>query len=367
MTALSTQLRGKRVVVCAGAGGVGKTTVSAAVALGLAAQGRRVAAVTIDPARRLAEALGIDELGNEPQCVDAARFAAAGLHVRGELSAMMLDVKRTFDEVVERLSPDAGTSDAILRNPVYRHISTAVAGSQEYTAVAKLYELHRADDYDVIVLDTPPSRSAVEFLDAPDRLIGFLEGRALRAFLRPTGRTARAAGVMFSALRRITGVALLDDLTTFFQLFAQLLDGLRDRAAGVRDLLTDPLTAFLVVTSPERAAVAEALHLGRELDRLGMRRAGVIVNRVHPLEHGDSDIAAVDARLSGVLGARVAQKVARIHADVQVLARRDRAAIRELHAALHGPEPVRVHDRESDIRDAEGLVLLHRELFGDQA
>lgn len=163
---LAQQLSGKRIVICAGAGGVGKTTVSAVVALGLAARGRRVAVVTIDPARRLAEALGLDELGNEPQPVASERFTASGLEVRGELLAMMLDVQRTFDELIVRLAPNDQAADSILDNPVYHHLSTAVAGSQEYTAVAKLEELATRRDFDVIVLDTPPSSSAIEFLRA---------------------------------------------------------------------------------------------------------------------------------------------------------------------------------------------------------
>ena len=192
MSPLATRLSGKRVVICAGAGGVGKTTVSAAVALGLAAQGRRVAVVTIDPARRLAEALGLDELGNQPQRVDPARFDGSGLAVDGELFAMMLDVKRTFDELIARLAPNAFTRQEILANPIYRHLSAAVAGSQEYTAIAKLFEIERERDYEVIVLDTPPSRNAIDFLEAPGRLIGFLEGRALKAF--GGGREGRGKG-----------------------------------------------------------------------------------------------------------------------------------------------------------------------------
>jgi len=167
VSSLATQLAHKHVVICAGAGGVGKTTVSATIALGLAAQGHRVAVVTIDPARRLAEALGLDQLGNQPRLVDPARLRRSGLEVRGELHAMMLDAKRTFDELIARLAPDADTRDQILDNRIYRHLSTAVAGSQEYTAIAKLFELEHKGDYDTIVLDTPPSRSAMDFLDAP--------------------------------------------------------------------------------------------------------------------------------------------------------------------------------------------------------
>ncbi|MGB0095596.1 MAG: ArsA-related P-loop ATPase [Solirubrobacteraceae bacterium] len=363
MSPLARRLSGKRVVICAGAGGVGKTTVSATVALGLAAQGRRVAVVTIDPARRLAEALGLAELGNQPQRVDPARFEGSGLAVDGELFAMMLDVKRTFDELIARLAPNPWTREEILTNPIYGHLSAAVAGSQEYTAIAKLFEIEREGDYEVIVLDTPPSRNAIDFLEAPERLIGFLEGRALKAFLRPTGGVIRAAGVVFAALRRITGVGLLEDLTTFFGLVSGLLDGFRSRAADVQALLTDLTTAFLVVTSPERAPLDEAIFFAGELERAGMNRSAMIVNRVHPLDLGERDTATTSARLTHTLGSPLAEKVARTHAEIQRLARRDQAALRRLRDALRDPDPICLGDRETDVHNIRGLVDLHQELF----
>ena len=363
MSRLERVLAGKHVVICAGAGGVGKTTVAATVALGLAARGRRVALVTIDPARRLAEALGLESLGNQPEAVDVARFLESGLEIRGELSAMMLDAKRTFDELIGVLAPSAATRDAILGNPVYQHVSTAVAGSQEYTAIAKLYEIEHTADYEVIVLDTPPSRHAIDFLEAPDRLTGFLEGRALAAFLKPTGGVIRAAGVVFAALRRVTGVGLLDDLTSFFRLLSEMLDGFRQRAADVHELLTGPGTAFLIVTSPERAPLDEALFFATELDRAGMHRAAVIVNRVHPLDGRNLDTAAIAARLAPTLGSSLAARVAATHSEVRCLAERDAAAVARLRSALRA-QPICLADRESDVHDLAGLVSLCDELFG---
>jgi len=314
VTALARRLARKRVVICTGAGGVGKTTVSVAVALGLAAQGQRVAVVTVDPARRLAEALGLRELGNTPRLVDPRRFSGTGLEIRGELWAMMLDVQRTFDDLIVRLTPDTHSRDEILANPVYRHISTAAAGSQEYSAIAKLFEIEHEGGYDVIVLDTPPSRNALDFLDAPERLTAFLEGRALAVFLAPTRGAARAAGIVLAALRRVTGF--------------------RERAVDVRALLTDPATAFLVITAPERGAVDETIFFAAQLKAATMHRAGVIVNRVHPLDDRGSDIAATTARLRSTLGEPLAGRVARAHADVQLLARRDGAAVEHLCRAL---------------------------------
>src|SRR3712207_2739761 len=226
---IADRLEGKRVLICAGSGGVGKTTCSAALALGLAARGQRVAVVTIDPARRLADALGLEELGNEPRLVDPERFAGHGIELRGELWAMMLDAKATFDELIERLAPDESTRDEVLANRIYQELSSAVAGSQEFTAVAKLYDLTQSDRFDVVVLDTPPSRNALDFLDAPDRLTNFFEGRALRVFLAPTGFAAkvmgRGTGVVFSVLKRITGVDLLRDLSVFFRALGGVIDG----------------------------------------------------------------------------------------------------------------------------------------------
>src|ERR671929_165668 len=205
MTSVEALVSGKRIVICAGSGGVGKTTTAAALAMGMAERGQRVAVVTIDPARRLADSLGLEELGNEPRLVDPERFAAHGVRMEGELWALMLDAKGTFDALIERLAPDARTRDEIFANRIYQQLSGAVAGSQEFTAIAKLYELDRSGRFDVLVLDTPPSRNALDFLDAPDRLTSFFEGRALRVFLGPTGLAAkvmgRSTGIVFSVLK----------------------------------------------------------------------------------------------------------------------------------------------------------------------
>jgi len=363
VSALAGRLADKRIVICAGAGGVGKTTVSAAVALGLASRGRRVALVTIDPARRLAEALGLDRLDNEPRRIDGAVPAGGGLELSGELSAMMLDVKRTFDELITLLAPDVATREAIFANPIYEQLSTLVAGSQEYSAIAKLFELAQTGSYDVIVLDTPPSRNAIDFLRAPDRLTGFLESHVLAVFLTPTGHMFRAAEIVFAAVRRITGVGLLDDLTTFFRLLSGLLDGLGRRAGNVQRLLVDEQTVFLVVTSSEHAPLDEAIFLARELQRNGMHRAGVIVNRVHPLDEGPCDVATTARRLASTLGARLSNAVAVVHEDVQQLARRDDAALARLRATLGDPAPVSLFDRERDLHDIAQVAQLAAEVL----
>jgi anion-transporting ArsA/GET3 family ATPase len=364
MSNLARRLANRRVVICAGAGGVGKTTVSAAVAVGLAARGRRVAVVTIDPARRLAEALGLEQLGNEPRLVDPRRFEQAGVAMRGELWAMMLDARRTFDELIVQLAPNTATRDEILANPVYRHLSTAVAGSQEYTAIAKLFELDRTGEYEAIVLDTPPSRNALDFLDAPARLSAFLEGRAFSLFMRPTAGATRAASVVLAALGRVVGVGMLDDLAAFFRLLGAVGGGLRARAAGVQTLLTDRAVAFLVISSPERRAVEEAVFFADQLAAAGMHRCGVIVNRVHPREFARVDVAEITGQLTPVLGGRLAARVARTHEEVQLLARNDAAAVGRLRRALREPDPICLAEREREVRSIDGLLELCDELFG---
>lgn len=370
MSGVATLLRGKRVCICAGSGGVGKTTTSAAIAMGMAARGLRVVVVTIDPAKRLANSLGLRELGNEPRLVAPERFASEGLEMRGELWAMMLDAKRTFDELIERLAPDERSRDEVLANRIYQELSSAVAGSQEFTAIAKLYELDQEGDYDLLVLDTPPSRNALDFLDAPDRLTQFFEGRALQVFLRPTGLAARVVGsgtaMVFSILKRVTGVDLLADLSVFFRALGGMIGGFRERAEQVGRLLEDPATTFLLVTSPEREPIEEAIFFRRKLEEAGMPFGGVIVNRVHH-EIGDSDPATVERELTEELGAPLAAKVAANLAEYHVLAARDAAGIERLRGELGRYSMLKVPQFDADVHDVEGLLRLHSYLFATQA
>ena len=359
---LLERLDGKRMVVVAGSGGVGKTTTSAALALALAAQGRRVAVVTIDPAKRLAQALGLDELGNEQRRVEPERLAGHGLEVRGELWAMMLDAKRTFDDLITRLAPDERTRDEVLANRIYQQLSGAVAGSQEFTAVAKLYELDRQGRFDVLVLDTPPSRNALDFLDAPERLTSFFEGRALRVLLSPTGLAARAAaagtGAALGVLRRLTGVDLMSDLGGFFRALSGLIDGFRERARAVGALLADPATAFLVVSSPEQDSVQEAIFFAGKLREAALPFGGLIVNRVHSLPQPAPAPVAVAAALAGELGERTAAAVADNLAAHALLARRDARAIEQLRTTLAVDEPVVVPNLDDKVQDVAALAAI---------
>jgi anion-transporting ArsA/GET3 family ATPase len=366
VTRLDERLEGKRVCIVAGSGGVGKTTASAALALGLAAAGKRVAVVTIDPARRLADSLGLEELGNEPRQVDPALLEGHGIELRGELWAMMLDPKATFDDLVVRLSPDDSTREDVLGNRIYAQLSSAIAGSQEFSAVAKLYEISRSDRFDVVVLDTPPSRNALDFLDAPDRLTDFFEGRALKLFLVPTGIAAkvmsRGTAVVFAILKRLTGVDLLDDVAALFRALGGLIEGFRERAAAVKALLADSATTFLIVTSPEREPVAEAIFFHGKLREAGMPFGGLIVNRAAVADASLGDPVAVRAGLRDELGDALASKVAQSVADLQLLAARDAASIERLKAALDDPEPIVVPRLDGDIQDVGGLLALYRHM-----
>jgi anion-transporting ArsA/GET3 family ATPase len=364
---LAKRLHGKRVCVCLGAGGVGKTTTSAALGFGLAARGQKVAVVTIDPARRLAAALGLGELSGEPRRIDPELLAAQGVDEPGELWAMSLDVKRTFDEVIGRLSPDEASRDEILTNPVYRELSSAVSGVQELGAVTKLYELNAEHDFDMIVLDTPPSRNALDFLTAPENMLNFLEGRALKVFLAPGGIAARflgrGTGLVFAIFARVTGVDMLGELSTFFRSLSGVIDGFGERIRGVAELLREDTTSFLIVTSPEHEPAREAVFMAEQLTEARMGSDGVIVNRVHLHGLGGHSAAEVEALLIGELGEALARRTAHNLADFDVLVRRDRDTIARLRRELDEPNPVIVPHLDEEIQDLAGLARIAGHLF----
>ena len=365
---LAERLAGKRVCICAGPGGVGKTTTAAAIALGLARRGQKVAVLTIDPAKRLADALGLDALQGEPALVDPVTLAAQGIQLRpgGELWAMTLDVKGTFDALVDQFAADEQAREEVMANRIYRELSTAVAGSQEFTAVSRLYELDREGRFEVIVLDTPPSRNALDFLDAPGRLAQFFEGRALRVFLAPSGIAARflgrGTGLVFAMFSRVTGIDLMGDISTFFRSLGGITEGIVERARGTNALLRDASTLFLVVTSPEPESAREASYLAGKLDEAGMRRGGLVVNRVHREGLHGHDVEHVRELLSAGLGAGLAARVAANLADFDVLVRRDRESMQALSHALGDNDPIVVPHLDGDV-DLRGLAEIERHLF----
>lgn len=353
-----------RIIVCCGSGGVGKTTTSAALALRAAERGRRVVVLTIDPARRLAQAMGIEELDNTPRPVAGVDDAAGG-----RLDAMMLDMKSTFDEVVlSQATPEK--AKAILENPFYIVLSTSFAGTQEYMAMEKLGQIHadarERGTYDLIVVDTPPSRSALDFLDAPERLSSFLDGRFIRLMLAPAKGPARlmtaGLGLVTGALTKVLGAQVLTDLQTFVAALDTVFGGFRARAQRTYALLQAPGTAFVVVAAPEPDALREAAYFVERLNGDQMPLAGLVVNRASPEPRGrlsaeeataaaERIAARPDAGPSGGLTAGLL----RLHADrMRSLARE--AQLRARFTAAHPQVPTAVVPAlASDVHDLRGL------------
>ena len=360
------------IIVCCGSGGVGKTTTSAALALRAAERGRRVVVLTIDPARRLAQALGIETLDNTPRPVELPQ---ADEH-HGSLDAMMLDMKRTFDEVVlSQASPDK--AQLILDNPFYIALSSSFSGTQEYMAMEKLGQIHRqaqADGtYDLIVVDTPPSRSALDFLDAPERLSSFLDGRFIRLLLAPAKGPARmmtaGLGLVTNALTKILGAQVLRDMQTFVAAFDTLFGGFRQRAERTFALLQAPGTAFLVIAAPEPDALREASYFVERLTEDEMPLAGLVVNRASPAARtdlsADEAIAAAD-RLGRTSSESTTAGLLRLHADRVRMVERE-THLRERWATAHPEvETTVVPALATDVHDLDGLRRIGDLLAGTE-
>lgn len=304
------ELRRARLLVTAGSGGVGKTTTAAAMAVRAAALGRRAAVLTIDPARRLADALGLGELTGELRRVEPRHFEAAGLTAEGELWAMMLDVKTTGDQMVRRFAPDPQTARAILDNPYYQYFSTSLAGAQEYVAIEQVRALIDEGGFDLVVLDTPPAAHAIDFLDAPDRLVAGLGSRAvqmLRSDDDDAGFGARLTrggrGLILRGLNKLTGGPFIEELTRFLSVFGSIIDALKASGEAVKARLRADDTRFFLVTSPTRSNVDEAVSFRGQLASRGFPLGGVILNRAHvPLEPVADDVETRSA-LDDALGA----------------------------------------------------------------
>ena len=365
---LANHLAERRICICVGAGGVGKTTSAAAIALGLAGQGRRVALITIDPSRRLAGALALDEL-LEPRRLSAEHLAPTGLRIPGEVWAMVLDPKRTFDELISRIAPDEQTRERVFANHIYREISTAVGGAHEFTAIAKLYELDRSGEFDAIVLDTPPSRNTLDFLRAPDSLLGFFDAPALRVLLTPAGigaRLAKGAGApALSMLGRLIGADLLGELAQFFAAVGSLIGEFRERAVAVERLLRDRGTTFILVSSPEREPVRESIAFAGELRAGGLEVGGGIVNRVGVRVPG-FDAASIERVLAPAVGERLAAVVAESATRAEVQAAHDERNLERLRVALGGVPLSLVPLLDRSLGELATLGEVTRHLFGTQ-
>ncbi|WP_018332807.1 ArsA family ATPase [Actinomycetospora chiangmaiensis] len=351
--------RATRVVVCCGSGGVGKTTTAAALALRAAGRGRRVVVLTIDPAKRLAQSMGLEELDNEPRVVPGVDPGAGG-----ELQAMMLDMRRTFDEMVlGHTTPDR--AQAIFDNPFYQTISSSFSGTQEYMAMEKLGQLAATGRWDLIVVDTPPSRSALDFLDAPQRLSSFLDGRMIRLLSAP----ARAGG---SALRKLVGSTfnlfakavstilggqVLADASAFVQAFDTLFGGFQERANATYQLLRAPGTAFVVVAAPEPDALREASYFVERLGTERMPLAGMVLNRTHPVHATLSGARAREGAeaLEAARGDATTAAVLRLHADRVETAERERRVLARFTRAHPAVPIVDVPAMATDVHDLDGL------------
>jgi anion-transporting ArsA/GET3 family ATPase len=370
----------RHVLVCCGTGGVGKTTTAAVLALEGARRGRRSVVVTIDPARRLANTLGLDELSNEPHEIDRAQWDPAGdAPESASVSALMLDTKSTFDALVWKYAATEEQAERILANRFYRNISGALGGTQEYMAMEKLHELDEDGSFDLIVVDTPPTRHALEFLDAPARLTRMLDNRIFRLLMVPTRVYLRVASVAVTSflrtVSRVVGSEVIDDIVSFFRAFEGMEEGFRSRAQGVQDLLADHSTGFVLVTTPGRDAVEESSYFANKLSEHDIGVAALVVNRIHP-RFGTERPEGLRARAATLAGMaesddpEVHAAATRLHALYANLADFVEVAERELGHVAGVRERVGfaavgyVPYLPRDVHDFEALEAVGRLLFG---
>jgi anion-transporting ArsA/GET3 family ATPase len=380
----------RRILVCVGSGGVGKTTTAAALALAAARRGKRTLVLTIDPARRLANSLGLASLGHQVQQVDPQLVRRGAPSDRGELWAMMLDQKQAFDEVVARHARDPAAVQRILANPVYAQISGSLSGAQEYAAMAKLHDFDRAGEWQLIVVDTPPTAHALDFLDAPRKLSEAIDSPAIEWFRKLQGEggsrwslVGKTGAYVLKRLAKFVGSKFIDDLGVFFTEFNDILGGFRQRAEETFALLRQPRVGFVLVASPEPMAVREALSFHDRLTSAAMPFVGFVVNKVHasrPIAAGIG-AAQIPAQIEAALAAdpgvarlglsvtsrtMAAQALITAHAEIETLAAADRRAVVQLQAA-GGPQAVLVEVPllRDDVHDVDRLIGLERYLLGE--
>jgi anion-transporting ArsA/GET3 family ATPase len=378
-TSLESLLAAKEIVICCGSGGVGKTTTAAAAAAMAAARlGGKVLVITVDPARRLANALGLERFGNVETQVPPETFLAAGVEPRGELWAAMLDTKQSWDELVRAHAPDAATRDAILANPLYENITGRFVQSHDYIAMERLYEIHASGRYDLIVVDTPPTRNAIDFLEAPDRMADFFSSRLLRWLTVPARSRifTVASRPFYTAADRILGSQFLQDIAEFFLLFQTMYDGFVDRAKAVTRTLSDKRTTFVVVSTLEAAPVREAEFFIEALRDRHFPLGAVVLNKVLPSWFEDRKAttvarrlcadpeelaAAVPVQADAAAVARVLGEVGESFLNFQVVATREAEQRAELAAGADVVATVPYADH--DITDLPGLLELGASLF----
>jgi anion-transporting ArsA/GET3 family ATPase len=369
--ALSTLVDSRRVLVTVGAGGVGKTTTAAALSVAAARRGRRVLCLTIDPAKRLAESLGIESMTTDAVTVDPARFEAIGVPIQGSLTAAMLDTKRTFDELVIKYSSSREKADRLLSNRLYKYVSTSLAGTQEYMAMEKLVAVKDDPRYDLIVLDTPPTANALDFLDAPERLTEALDSATMRWFVeafQSSGKfslnlVAKSAAAVLRGIGKITGGGFLEAMAEFISELNELFGGFKERAQRVQQTLRAQDVAFVLVTSPSPPAIKEVLYFAERLEKANMPRGALVVNRFHlpppfAKEGVSEDHAAKGIERYGLaLEEDAPYRLVKAHADALKLALHDEANVRALHGAA-GLPLVRVAELDTDVYDLALLTQL---------
>jgi anion-transporting ArsA/GET3 family ATPase len=377
---IDAMLEDREIIVCVGCGGAGKTTVAAALGLEAARRGRKVLVLTIDPARRLADALGVESLGNRPQAIPRESLDALAVPRPGNLWAVMLDMKRTFDDLVERFAESEEVRDRIFENSIYQHVSNALAGSVEYSAMEKVFEMHESGAFDLIVVDTPPAQHALDFLEAPQRLLEFLDSRLVKMLIHPAFAAGRFGFRLFhrgthrvlKVLERVTGIGFLEDLSEFLVAFDAMAIGFSDRAHRVESLLLGPASAFVLVSGPGRESSRNTTDFLDHLEDFGVSLAGVLVNRIRLWPSEDAppgDAARSNANLEALRDALRASEGADYPAPLAAEAAA-RAATRYadwVRADARSAQPLRerieaqgcfwgcIPEFEKDVHDLSGL------------
>lgn len=367
----------RQVIVCVGTGGVGKTTVSATIAVAAATAGKKTLVMTIDPARRLAHALGIKGMSNTQHAIDPQLLAPYGVTLKAELHVMMPDVKGTFDDLIARWAPNDAGRNAILNNRIYQHFSSALAGSHEYAAVEKLYEVYTENKYDLIVLDTPPSQNAIDFLEAPSRIVDFLESNAFHWLLKPTLMAGKMSlrlldlggSLMVKTLGKVAGAETIRDLAEFLLGFQGMYDGFRERSARVKELLASDALAFVLVSTPAPSQQQSMRLFAEELRRQGLHVRGSVINRVRQMPYATRDQTILETALTRVLAGVAPDDVAAVRdalRDEFELADRDTSVVQTLRDNAQDTQVVALPELPLDAHDLASLAKLHGAFLPEQ-
>jgi len=357
----------KKLIICCGSGGVGKTTTAAAIALKACFLGKTVAVLTIDPAKRLANSLGLETLSNDEKEISQTELKKAGLKTSGRLFALMLDTKRTFDKIIEKYAPSTESKEAIFNNKLYQHLSGMIAGSQEYMAMEKVYELLKKETYDLLVLDTPPTQHALDFLDAPQKMTQAVSDSILKWFLKPSiflGRTSlkfieKTTRTIFKSFDHVLGFEFMQDLSAMLISTAGLLEGFKERAQEVAKLLHDSQTAFLLVTAPQGMVVPEAVFFHEKIKEYKLPFAGFIVNRVHGKIDFPKNFSNFSKLFQKELDDSLIQKLFEMFSSYDSLVKQDQRLLDLLETKLKKRESLTLIPYfETDVHDLAGLAKI---------